>query len=203
MKKSVCCWFAILVFLTILAGCGTPLGTSTPPATEIATEAEVEPTATAETPVPVEPSVTPDPCSRPQLETEVQEVHSHMREFDDASTLAGSVPRDQLSSFIADLQRIRREAEDEEIPDCLINLRKIQVDHMNSTISSLLLFVRASDPSSLDCVDIGSEEERGFCQAFALARQQHDEYTLELARVLGLEIVPATLPPAPSATSTP
>ena len=139
----------------------------------------------------------------PQLETEVQEVHKYMREFDDATTLAASTPRDQLNSSIANLQRIRREAEDEQIPACLTNLKKVQVDHMNSVINSLLLFMSASDPQALDCTDIGSTEEQAFCQIFALARQQHDEYTIELARVLGLEIVPATLPPAPSATSTP
>jgi hypothetical protein len=126
-----------------------------------------------------------------------------MREFDDASTLAGSIPRDQLGSSIADLQRIRREAEDEQTPACLTNLRKIQVDHMNSVINSLLIFVRASDPQSFDCAEIGSTEEQAFCQSFSSARQQHDQYTLEVARILGITLVPATVPSLPLETPTP
>jgi hypothetical protein len=39
-----------------------------------------------------------------------------MREFDDASILASKMPREQLSGSIAGLQRIRREAEDEQSP---------------------------------------------------------------------------------------
>lgn len=188
MKKSVLCSAAILVLIMILAGCGNPPATATPEITE--TEVEVEPTETEVVSVPIEPTSTLDPCSRPQLETEVQDVHRHMREFDDASILASNMPREQLSSSIADLQRIRREAEDEEIPACLSNLKAIQVQHMNSVISTLIAFMGGTDQQTLD-------------QGISLARQQHDEYTLELARLLGLTVVPATLPPAPSATATP
>lgn len=188
MKKSVLCSTAILVLITILAGCGNPPATSAPAATE--TEVEVEATSTKEASSPVAITSTLDPCSRPQLETEVQEVHSHMREFDDASILASNMPREQLSTSIADLQRIRREAEDEEIPGCLTNLKAIQVQHMNSVISTLIAFMGGTDQQTLD-------------QGISLARQQHDEYTLELAGLLGLTVVPATLPPAPSATPTP
>jgi PBP1b-binding outer membrane lipoprotein LpoB len=188
MKKSVLCSAAILVLIMILAGCGNPPATATPEITE--TEVEVEPTETEAVSVPIEPTSTLDPCSRPQLETEVQDVHRHMREFDDASILASNMPREQLSSSIADLQRIRREAEDEEIPACLSNLKAIQVQHMNSVISTLIAFMGGTDQQTLD-------------QGISLARQQHDEYTLELARLLGLTVVPATLPPAPSATATP
>jgi hypothetical protein len=102
-----------------------------------------------------------------------------MREFDDASVLASNMPREQLSGSIADLQRIRREAEDEPVPACLTNLKTFQVQHMNSVINTLVAFVGGSDQKSLE-------------QGIAVARQQHDQYTLELARVLGLTVVPAT-----------
>ena len=187
MKKSVLCSAAILVLIMILAGCGPP-ATATPEITK--TEVEVEPTEMEATSIPLEPTSTLDPCSRPQIETEVQDVHRHMREFDDASILASNMPREQLSSSIADLQRIRREAEDEEIPGCLSDLKAIQVQHMNSVISTLIAFMGGTDQQTLD-------------QGISLARQQHDEYTLELARLLGLTVVPATLPPAPSRTATP
>jgi hypothetical protein len=114
-----------------------------------------------------------------------------MREFDDAAKLATYVPREQLSNSIAELQRIRREAEEEQIPPCLTNLKSIQVQHMNTVIDTLIAFMANSlDQQTLD-------------QSIAFARQQHDQYTLELARVLGLTVVAATLPPAPSETPTP
>ena len=189
MRKNFLCYFAVLILMILLASCASP----NPPATAeeaTATEVEVEATSTELVASTVEPTSTSDPCSRPQLETEVQKVHGHMREFDDASILASNMPREQLSGSIADLQRIRREAEDEEIPACLTNLKAIQVQHMNSVINTLIAFMGGTDQQTLD-------------QGIALARQQHDEYTLELARILGLTVVPATIPPAPSATPTP
>jgi PBP1b-binding outer membrane lipoprotein LpoB len=188
MRKNFVWFIAILILTILLASCGTP----NPPATAAATETRVEQEATAtvvETAA-VEITSTSDPCSLPQLETEVQEVHSHMREFDDAAALASSIPREQLSSSIAELQRIRREADDEKIPACLNSLKQIQVTHMNTVINTLLAFMRGIDEQTIN-------------EGISLARQQHDEYTLELARILGLTVVPATLPPAPSATATP
>ena len=186
MRKNYAHYFAILILILILASCANP----TPPATPEATATEAVATSAEAAASPVEPTSTSDPCLRPQLETEVQEVHSHMREFDDASILASNMPREQLSGAIADLQRIRREAEDEETPGCLTNLKAIQVQHMNSVINTLIAFMGGTDQQTLD-------------QGIALARRQHDEYTLELARILGLTVVPATIPPAPSETPTP
>ena len=188
MKKTLFCSCAILILMILLAGCGN----ANPPATAEASATAVEAEATSTVPAAstVEATSTLDLCGRPQIETEVQKVHKHMREFDDASILASNMPREQLSSAIADLQRIRREAEDEQTPRCLTNLKQIQVQHMNTVINTLIVFMGGTDQQTLD-------------QGIALARQQHDEYTLELARILGLTVVPATIPPAPSATPTP
>ncbi|MGZ9234303.1 MAG: hypothetical protein ACXW4E_02145 [Anaerolineales bacterium] len=187
MKKNLLCCSAILILTIVLAGCGTPPATL---ATPEATTTETEPVSTPTVPESPAPSETPDPCSLPQLETEVQEVHKHMREFDDAAILASNMPREQLSGSIADLQRIRREAEDEQIPDCLTNLKAYQVQHMNSVITTLIAFMAGTDQQTLD-------------QGIAIARDQHDQYTLELARILGLTVVPATAPPLPLETPTP
>ena len=185
MKKELLLIISTLVLTLALASCGatpsTLQTTATAPATAPATVTEsVPPTVT----------VTADPCSPGQIEAEVQKVHRHMREFDDASILASSTPREQLSGSIADLQRIRREAEDETIPACLTDLKAYQVQHMNSVISTLISFMGGADQKSLD-------------QGISLARQQHDQYTLELARVLGLTVVPAAPPGTPSETPTP
>jgi hypothetical protein len=184
MKQNLLHAVAILFLMIVLAGCGNP------PATSAVSVTEQEQTSTVPISSPVPATATSDACSMPQLEKEVQEVHRHMAEFDDAAALASSVPRDQLSSFIADLQRIRRGADDEQIPICLTNLKKIQVDHMNTVIDTLLGFMRGIDQQTLD-------------QGISLARQQHDQYLLEYVRVLGLTVVPVTAPPAPSETPTP
>jgi len=183
MKKHHLFIISIFVLTIVLAGCGKTSATPTPLASEA--------TATAEPQQPVSSTatLTPDPCSPGQIEAAVQKVHKHMREFDDASDLASHTARDQIGSSIADLQRIRREAEDETIPGCLTNLKAYQVQHMNSVISTLISFMGGADQKSLD-------------QGISLARQQHDQYTLELARLLGLTVVPAA-PDKPSETPTP
>jgi len=134
------------------------------------------------------PTATPDLCAPGNIEAEVNKIHKHMREFDDTSMVAANMPQEQISSAITDLQRIRRAAEDEPIPGCLVGLKTYQIAHMNSVINTLVAFMGGSDQQAVD-------------QYLALARQQHDQYTLELARVLGLTVVPATIPsgtPPPS-----
>jgi uncharacterized lipoprotein YajG len=145
------------------------------------TVVDATPTATASV------AVTTDLCAPGNIEAEVNKVHKHMREFDDTSTVAANMPQEQISNAIIDLQRIRREAEDEPIPSCLVSLKTYQIAHMNSVINTLVAFMGGSDQKIVD-------------QYLALARQQHDQYTLELARVLGLTVVPATIP---SASGTP
>jgi hypothetical protein len=74
-------------------------------------------------------------------------------------------------------------------------------------ISTLLAFMHVSNPQAIDCNNMqNNAEAQVICQSIALARQQHDQYTLELARLLGLTIVPATeatTVSTPSATPTP
>ena len=146
------------------------------------TAANIAPTATASV------TATPDLCAPGNIEAEVNKVHKHMREFDDTSMVAANMPQEQISNAIIDLQRIRRAAEDEPIPGCLVGLKTYQIAHMNSVINTLVAFMSGSDQQTVD-------------QYLALARQQHDQYTLELARVLGLTVVPAAIPsgtPPPS-----
>jgi len=167
--------------MILLSACtGSPAVIATGTNTKQVSSPTIEPTLV--------PSSTPDPCSTAQIEVEVQKVHAHMREFDDASTLASNLPLQELSGSIANLQKIRREAEDEPIPLCLTDLKKYQITHMNTVIGTLIGFLGGADQQTLE-------------QSIVLAREQHDQYTLELARLLGLTVVPAT--PAPTLTLTP
>jgi hypothetical protein len=187
---------SMIIFTILLTACG---GNAPVPSAATATVVPTqEPVSTTVA------SAAPDPCLSPQIEAEAQKVQRHMREFDDASTLASNVPQAQLSTSIADLQRIRREADDEPIPPCLTDLKAYQINHMNSVINTLLAFMRSNDPRSIDCVDIASNtEEEAVCQNIALAREQHDQYLIELARILGLTVIAATPAPASTPAETP
>ncbi len=110
-----------------------------------------------------------------------------MREFDDASLLATNTPLDQMNSTIANLQRIRRTAEDLEVPSCLNTLKQVQLAHMNTVINTMLGFLSNSESEILN-------------QNIELARQLHDQYTIELASLLGLTV---EIAPTEAAEETP
>lgn len=152
--------FTVLISTIIFAGCE-----KAPAATFTATP--VTPSATA----------TSDPCAPGQIKEEVQKVNRHMREFDDEAMLASTVQGEQLMNSISSLQRIRREADGTLVPVCLTKLKTYQIQHMNSVINTLVAFTSGGDQQIID-------------QGIQLARQQHDRYTLELARLLGLTVVP-------------
>jgi hypothetical protein len=133
----------------------------------------------------------PDPCSSKILPSEVDKVHRFMREFDDASILGSNTPRAQLPQVISDMQRIRRATEDQIVPPCLANLKQLQLAHMNTVINTLLAFLGGADQNTLN-------------QGTDLARQEHNAYAIEYARLLGITvIVPPTFTPGISQTETP
>ena len=195
MKITLCHISLILALSFVLAACGNAAPT---PITEyIVVTATLPPstvTSTVTNTVTNTVVSTPDPCAPENIKASVQEVHKFMREFDDASTLAASRPREELADSIANLQRIRRDAEDQSTPGCLGTLKTYEVSHMNSVINTLIAFMGGADQKSVD-------------QGIAVARQQHDQYTLELARLLGITMVPAvdagTATAAVTATQTP
>ncbi|MCL4528551.1 MAG: hypothetical protein M1282_03965 [Chloroflexi bacterium] len=169
MKKLVWLFF-VLISSLLLNACG--ILQASPSSTATVT---VAPTLTA----------TPDPCAAANLSASVKKVNDLQREFDDASQLASNLSRDQLPDSIASLQRIRRASEDLEVPSCLDTLKTYQLDHMNTVIQTLLAFVGGADQKSLT-------------DGIARARQEHDQYTLEMARLLGITVTPAAV-----ATNTP
>jgi len=132
-------------------------------------------------------TATPDPCTPANIRTAAQQVQKLMREFEDATALASNTPRAQVGSLIADQQRIRRDAEDLDVPTCLAQLKSYELNHMNLVINTMLGFLGGADQKTTD-------------QGIALARQQHDAYMLELAHILGLTVVVA--PTSTGATAT-
>jgi hypothetical protein len=186
MKTSSHLGTLLLAFALILAACGTVAPT---PITEYIVVTATMPTV-SNTESAATITVTTDPCAPENIKTAVQEVHKLMREFDDASTLAASRPREELADSIANLQRIRRGAEEQPTPACLAALKTYQVSHMNAVINTLIGFMGGANQESVD-------------QGIAVAKEQHDKYTLELARVLGITMVPATPNVVPTETPSP
>jgi hypothetical protein len=196
MKKSILLILPSALILTLLlSGCGSTV--LTPESIATATDTAM-PTLT------ITITMTPDLCASENIKAEVDKVHRHMREFDDASKLAASIPREQLSTPISNLQKIRRDAEDELIPPCLEKLKDYEILHMNSVINTLIAFLSINDPLAVDCVDVAENtQEADICQSIANARQQHDQYILELAKILELPIVTPGPTITASKTATP
>jgi hypothetical protein len=91
---------------------------------------------------------------------------------------------------ISNLQRIRREAEDVQIPACLATLKTHQLNHMNQMIQTLLEFV-------------GGANQEALTNGLELARNEHDLYSLEIVRLLGITLAPITATPSAQDTPTP
>lgn len=131
-------------------------------------------------PVVLEPeaTATPDPCSEQALPDEIAKIHKLMREFDDYSALASNTPQAQLVVIIPELQRVLREAEDQKVPACLAQLKRLQLAHMNAVVQTLMAFMGNNDANLVG-------------QGIASARELHIQYDVEMARLLGLTLVPA------------
>ena len=153
--------YLLCLFILILSACGR----ETAPASNIATASD-------------------DPCASQNLPGTVRGINDLMREFDDTSAQVAGISIQDIPQVIAELQRIRREAEDLRIPPCLGTLKTHQLNHMNLTIQALLAFVGGADQQTLND---GLEQ----------ARQEHELYALEMVRLLGITLAPITATPSP------
>ena len=174
MKLITKSFLIVCIFLT-LAACGD--------AENISKTQTLTPEATLDI------TLTPDPCLAPTLNDEVAKVNKLMREFDDYSTLASNTPQAQLVVIIPELQRVLREAEDQVIPSCLLPLKKLQIEHMQVVVQTLLAFMGNSDTNFVN-------------SGIAKARDLHQQYDIELARLLGITLQVATPVSASDASPT-
>jgi hypothetical protein len=143
----------------------------------------------SETAKPLEATSTPDLCSEANLPDEVTKVNDLMREFDDYSRLASSTPQDQLVQVIPPMQEVRRRAESQEVPACLRDLKVLQINHMNTVIEILMVFMANPKAENVN-------------QGITQARDLHMKYDIEMARLLGVTLVPpptvAPITPVPT-----
>ena len=136
-------------------------------------------------------SATPDPCATENLPASIQPINDLTREFDDASQLAANLPVQQLPEIVSNMQRIRRAAEDVDAPACLTTLKTHQLNYMNGMIQTLLSFTGGADQASIN-------------NGLTAAEREHELYSLEVVRLLGITLEPQTVvPPALGPTATP
>lgn len=159
MKKLVWSLFSLVLLLT--SACGN------------------QAVATQSAPVSTATNIMNDPCSAPNLPLTVQGLNDLMSEFDSISQLVSGASAQQLPDIISRLQRVRRAAEDTQIPACLGTLKTHQLNHMNLLIQTLIAFVGGSSKEDLNA---GLED----------ARKEHDLYSLEIVRLLGITIAAVT-----------
>ena len=169
MKRQLI--ISLVIFSSLLTACGTPPEVVSTNTSSVYTE----PTALL--------TSTPDLCAPDNLEASIKAVNDLMREFDDSSQLASNLSKELVPDSITEMQRIRRAAEDQMVPACLVTLKKYQVAHMNSVIDTMLAFVGGADSNTLNA-------------GLAQARKEHDQYTLEIIKLLGIT-------PPPVNTTTP
>lgn len=80
------------------------------------------------------PTNTPDVCSVENIPRQVERLHALTREFDDTFGLAQTLRIEETVSLVQDMQRIKRNAEDQDVPICLSKLKEYQLLYMNSGI---------------------------------------------------------------------
>jgi hypothetical protein len=106
------------------------------------------PTPTPEpTPTPtVVPTATPEPvCRTSDGRVAYDLFYEYYQEWSDALDLAGSTPRIQLGAVISDFQRIRREIDRQEWPDCARSAQSKLVAATDILIEALLDFYADAD----------------------------------------------------------
>ena len=132
-----------------------------------------------------------NPCSPPHLPATVQPLNDLMREFDDASRLASNIPVAQLPNVVSNLQRIRRDTQDVQIPACLAELKTHELNHMELMIQTLIAF-------------LGGANQETLSSGLDMARKEHELYSLEMVRLLGVTLAPITATaPGPQDTPVP
>jgi hypothetical protein len=176
MKISQLRLLPLVAALLALTACGT---SPTIPSNQGSPAATASPT--------IETTPTRDPCGLENIAEVVKPINDVMLQFDDYATLAQYADKSQLPLIIPNMQTIRRVSRSRTPPMCLAELQRLQVAYMDAALLTLLEFEKP-DPGA-----------GPIATGIAQAQYLHQEYTLELARLLGVTITP----PAPTAIATP
>ncbi len=109
-------------------------------------------------------------CPPDEAEASIAELKLIAEEWDDALFLARSTPRMSLSGPIGELQQIRRNVSNLDVPECLEKSRKSLELGMYSAIEGMLAFM-------------GQESDESVSKYFKLYNKQLDDYLEEIKEV--------------------
>ena len=154
------------------------------PITSTASNTPIPPTSTS--------TSTPDACALEYISATIARFDRLSREFSDAFLLVQNTPAAQLAPGISELQRIRRDAQDFAIPACLGDLKEYQLGFMNVAIDAAVILYSnfSGDPNKTmtqEQVDLAINIVN---QRMVEANQLSTQYTVEMARLLGITLTP-------------
>ena len=157
------------------------------------------------TPGPPTATFTPDPCSEANLEATIRDFDKLSRQFSDRFVLAQNTPAAQLADIITEMQDIRRSAEDYAIPLCLNTLKNHQLAFMTAAIDATLsLYSSFSGDQARNMTQEQVQTVIGYVQQrIADAGAISEQYTAEMARLLGIPLPTPTAWLIPDLTVTP
>ena len=82
------------------------------------------------------PTPTPDPCGPGQISRYVDAIQRVEFRFNDVVAIASVTSRENLAAVIEDLEEIREEAEELQVPSCAVNARSALVIYIDATIEA-------------------------------------------------------------------
>ncbi len=158
----------------------------------------------ANTNVPVV-SRTPNPCLPENMVATTQDFNKLMRQFDDIARVAQNTPGNQLAPLLTQLQDVRRNSEDYAAPACLLTLKEAGLNYMNTFINTLLTLYAAYPVIATpgNPADVIKQDMAIINQGMAQSGSYHQQYEVELARLLGITLIPPSETPSsirPTAT---
>ena len=109
-------------------------------------------TAVEPTPIEVvlEATPTPDPCAPENLLEEVEKVQNLVNKFQDLAYLANFTPQTELIVPIMEMQAVRRELQQLEVPACEEAIKTASLNYMNATINYLAFFMGGESQENID-----------------------------------------------------
>jgi hypothetical protein len=101
-----------------------------------------------------------------------------MRQSDNQVQLAAGLVRAELNLVVPPMQQIRRNTEDKAVGACLEELKRLQLQYMDRVLEVV-------QPASGEVPDVATREV-----GLKEASQYHDQFTLEISRLLGTTAAP-------------
>jgi hypothetical protein len=190
-------WFklSILIFTLLLAGCTSPWAAKANSASSSSEPVESlafllnPPTSTVQPSNSQIPPGTPDPCAPENFLGEIKKINNPVLQFEQIVFIARFTPSAELIRPILELQNILWQAQIQEAPTCLAELKVRRDEYLGSVISYMVHFMGGIKPEILDTE----------MQTSASLRQA---YEVELALITGVN-TPTPLPTTTATSSEP